>query len=90
MGVDLVAVSTAVDPAKPNYPPSAWLANEDWKWPALADNDTGDTALAYGLQSFPYFVATDPSGKVVGRNSGEISMDEFDALVQKAMTGSPG
>ena len=89
-GVDLIAVSTAVDPAKPNYPPSAWLANEDWKWPALADSDKGDTALAYGLQSFPYFVAADSSGKVVGRSSGEISMDEFDALVQKAMSGSPG
>jgi len=89
-GLDLIAVSTAVDPAKPNYPPSTWLANEDWKWPTLADNDKGETALAYGLPGFPYFVAADASGKVVARTSGEISMDEFDALVQKAMTGSPG
>ena len=88
-GVDLIAVSTSVDPAKPNYPPSTWLSNEDWKWPVLADNEKGDTALAYGLTGFPYFVAADASGKVVGRSSGEISMDEFDALLQKAMT-SPG
>ena len=88
--VDLIAVSTAVDPAKPNYPPSTWLSNEDWKWPVLADDEKGAAALAYGLPGFPYFVAADTSGKVVGRSSGEISMDEFDALVQKAMTAPPG
>lgn len=89
-GLDMIAVSTSVDPAKPNYPPSTWLSNEDWKWPVLADDDKSDTALAYGLSGFPYFVATDASGKVVGRTSGEISMDEFDAMVQKTMTVSPG
>ena len=89
-GVDLVAVSTSVSADKPNYPPSEWLAVEDWKWPVVADSSDGATALAYGLTGFPYFVAADASGKVVGRSSGEISMNDFDALVQKALSGSAG
>ena len=89
-GVDLIAVSTAASADKPNYPPSEWLSVEDWKWPVIADDGKGSTALAYGLPGFPYFVAADASGKVVGRTSGEISMTDFDALVQKALTGSTG
>jgi thiol-disulfide isomerase/thioredoxin len=89
-GVDLIAVSTSASADKPNYPPSEWLAIEDWKWPVIADSNDGATALAYGLPGFPYFVAADASGKVVGRTSGEISMNDFDALVQKALAPGAG
>lgn len=89
-GVDLIAVSTSASADRPNYPPSEWLAIEDWSWPVLVDSEKGEAALAYGLTGFPYFVAADASGKVVGRSSGEISMDEFDSLVQKALTATTG
>lgn len=88
--VEMIAVSTSASADKPNYPPSEWLAIENWTWPVLVDSEKGEAALAYGLPGFPYFVAADANGKVVARSSGEIPMDQFDALVQKAMTPAAG
>ena len=44
----------------------------------------GRPASAFGLQSFPYFVAVDAAGKVVARSAGEISMADFAGLVKTA------
>ena len=71
-GVDLVTVSTAIDPRRPNYPADEWLAAEGWTAPVLVDGD--DTAAeAAGVTAFPYFVGVDASGNVVGRTSGELT-----------------
>jgi thiol-disulfide isomerase/thioredoxin len=83
-GVDLVAVATATSASQPNYPPSAWLEREGWKAPTLVDSSEGTAADAFGLRSFPYFVALDAGGKVVGRTSGEIPTAQFDLLVKMA------
>jgi thiol-disulfide isomerase/thioredoxin len=89
--VELVSVSTAVQVGAENYPPQAWLEREQWPAPVLADDADGTVAQAYGLRSFPYFVVADKDGKVVVRTSGEITMDDFDVLVQAARTGKlPG
>jgi hypothetical protein len=87
--VALRTVSTAVRPDGPNYPPKAWLAAEKWPVPVLADSAAGLAAQVYGLESFPYFVAVDAGGKVVQRASGELTTDQFDALVKAARTGKP-
>ena len=84
-GVDLYTVSTGVDSKRPNYPPSAWLKNEGWKAPTLADSDDGKAAEAYGLSAFPYFVAVDGAGKVVARTTGEITTDDFADLALRAL-----
>jgi cytochrome c biogenesis protein CcmG/thiol:disulfide interchange protein DsbE len=84
-GIDLYAVSTAVNEPRGNYPPSEWLKKEGWTAPTLADSDKGEAADAFGLPGFPYFVAVDGSGKVVARTSGEISTDDFAALAAKAL-----
>lgn len=89
-GVDLVTVATSTSPDRPNYPPSAWLDREDWPGPVLADSADGTAAQAFGLTGFPYFVAVNAAGEVVGRTSGEISTEQFDQLVAVAVgTGSP-
>ena len=85
-GVDLYTVSTRVASNSPNYPPSAWLDDEGWTAPTLADSDD-KAADAFGLSAFPYFVAVDASGKVVARTTGEITTDEFAALAAKARGG---
>lgn len=87
--VELVAVSTAVDETAPNYPPVRWLNREGWTAPTMADSVDKVAATYFGLTSFPYFVAVDADGKVVARTAGEISMDEFDSLVEAAQTGMP-
>jgi cytochrome c biogenesis protein CcmG/thiol:disulfide interchange protein DsbE len=71
-GVDLVTVSTAVDSRRPNHPPSAWLDGEGWTAPVLVDGDDA-AAEAAGLTAFPFFVAVDADGTVVGRTSGELT-----------------
>ena len=85
--VELLAVSTAVDPSAPNYPPVKWLKREGWTAPTMADTADKLVASYYGLSGFPFFVVADAEGKVVFRTSGEISMDQFDALVKAAETG---
>ena len=84
--VELLTVSTGVNASAPNYPPKAWLDRVGWKAPVLADNDNS-VAKAYGLPAYPYFVVADADGKVVARGSGELTMDQFDALVKAAQTG---
>ena len=69
---------------RPNYPPSAWLAREGFTIPTLADDAKSSAASAYGLTSFPYFVAMDAKGNVVARVSGELTEAQFDDLVAKA------
>lgn len=83
--IDLVAIATSTSADQPNYPPSDWLEQEGWPAPVLADSPDYTAANAYGLQAFPYFVALDADGKVVARTTGEISTDDFDALVNQAL-----
>lgn len=71
-GVDLVSVSTAIDPRRPNYPPGEWLEREGWTAPVLVDGQD-QAAAAAGLTAFPFFVAVDADGNVVARESGELT-----------------
>lgn len=85
--VALYGVSTGVDPAAPNYPPSAWLRGADWTVPTLADSPQQPAAQAFGLSGYPFFVAVDAQGKVVARASGELTAAQFWTLVDAARTG---
>lgn len=87
--VDLVSVSTAIDPNRPNYPPDVWLANEGWTAPVLVDGD--DTAAqAVGLSAYPFFVAIDGDGTVVLRASGELTTDQLDAVASMLAGATAG
>jgi hypothetical protein len=79
-GVDLISVSTAIDPNLPNYPPDAWLAREGWEVPVIVDGDRR-IATDYGLTAFPYWVTIDADGKVATRLTGELTPAQLDALV---------
>jgi thiol-disulfide isomerase/thioredoxin len=81
-GVDVIGVATATDPALPNYPPSQWLADENFPFPVMADSATSDAAIAYGLSGYPYFVLLDADGKVVQRASGEIDPATLTPLLE--------
>jgi thiol-disulfide isomerase/thioredoxin len=80
-GVDVVAVSTAVEPAGDNYPPSAWFTRERWPEPYVLDDADGTLATAYGLSAFPYWVAVDAQGEVVFRITAELSDEQFEAML---------
>ena len=81
-GVEVIAVSTAVDSGRPNFPPSAWF--EDEQWPAVVVRDSADDEIgkAYGLGGFPYTVGIDAEGRVVARVAGELNDEAWEFLVQ--------
>lgn len=83
-GVDLRAVSTGVNEAAPNYPPSSWLAGEDWPVRTLADDERSSAAAVFGLSGYPFFVAIDADGRVAARASGELTVPQIEALVDAA------
>ena len=80
-GVELIAVSTAVDPTGPNYPPSEWFEREHWPTPVLLDSQDDALSQAFGLTAFPYWVAIDADGEVVARVAGSLSEADLSALV---------
>jgi cytochrome c biogenesis protein CcmG/thiol:disulfide interchange protein DsbE len=84
-GVDVIAVATGTDPANPNFPPSEWLAREEFPalWPVIADSADKKAANAFGLSGYPYFVLVDAQGNVFKRLSGEIPMDELTAIIDQ-------
>jgi thiol-disulfide isomerase/thioredoxin len=84
--VELVAVSTAVDPPQDNYPPQDWFAREGYPLPVLADDESSTLAAGYGLVSFPYFVVVDGDGTVVLRTAGAKTPAELDAIAAAALS----
>ena len=91
-GLDIEIVSTRVNEAPNNYPPSAWLQREGLgKLPIIAD-DTKDTAyFAYGAGGLPYIVYLDKDNKVVLRTAGEYGDDPevFTPLFTNLAAGKP-
>jgi len=87
-GVDLYAVTTGTTDTRANFPPAEWLRDEHWPVPTIADDASNRAAAAYGVTGFPTFVAVDAAGKVVARTSGELTVEQFRALVDAARTGT--
>ncbi len=83
-GVELHAVATGTSAERPNYPPSAWLEREGFPVTVLADTADGSAATAFGLSSFPYFVALDGSNRVVVRTAGELTGPQWEELLDAA------
>lgn len=87
-GVELYAVATSTSSDRPNYPPSDWLEREEFNVPSLADNADGSAATAFGLPSFPYFVALDGGNRVVARAAGELTVERWEALLDSARSSA--
>lgn len=85
-GVDLVSISTATDPAAPNYPPEVWLDREGWTPPVIVD-PSGSIATAFGLSAFPYFVYVNADGTVAGRVTGEVPITDLQAVADLLAAG---
>lgn len=86
--ISVRAISTSVDRGGANYPPSAWIDREGFLGEVIADDASGTAATASGLSGFPYFVALDADGKVVGRGSGELEATQIQQLVALIEAGA--
>ena len=84
-GLNVVGVSTGIDPNRANYPPDEWLVDKDWQWPVLADTAELTAFQAFGGQYFPTVVIIGSDGRVLLRFSGEPSAAEIDTLVRSAL-----
>ena len=87
-GIDIVAISTAQDEARGNWPPSVWLDKEGWDGVVLADDKNTTAFNAYGLSGFPAIIAIDAQGNVVALTSGEKTEAEMQSIVNAAKTGT--
>jgi len=83
-GVDFYGVSTAVNPARDNYPPSAWFDEEGWTAPTMKDDAASSAHFAYGAGPFPYWVVVGADGNVIGRTSGELGPEQITDLFEQA------
>ena len=86
-GLDVVGVSTAVDPTGANYPPSDWAVDKDWPWRMMADDEELSAIVAYGGTSFPFTVVLDAEGNVLARRAGAASAAETLAFLDAALAG---
>lgn len=86
--VEMMAVASGTNEARPNFPPGEWLRREKWSVPTLVDSEESTAANALGLSGFPYFVAVGPDGKVVERTSGELTTEQFESLLDAARSGA--
>lgn len=85
-GVDVIAVSTGVDPDAPNFPPDVWLDEMNWTFPTLVDGIDIDSSVyiasdAFGVSGFPFVALIDADGNVAARWTGERSFDELATLL---------
>jgi thiol-disulfide isomerase/thioredoxin len=85
--LDIIGVSTGVSAQRDNYPPSKWLVDKGWTWPVLADSAKSDAAVAYGLTGYPMFAIVGADGKVKVRQSGELAVENLNAVVTQALAG---
>lgn len=87
-GVEIVGVSTAVVPERPNYPPSEWFAAEAWSSPVLADDLEASSFIAYGGRAIPFWVFVDGDGKVYHRIEGGVDLVTLESVMNDlAATG---
>lgn len=86
-GVDIIAVTTAVQPDQDNYPPSAWLESEGWTSAVIRDNEDSDAFITYGAGGLPFWVFIDAQGRVVRRSAGELDIAVLEQYLLEAGGG---
>ena len=69
--VDMVLVTTGLDPGRPNWPPKRWLEDAGLGGVTTVRDDVGDPIMrAYGLRAYPAWAVIDAEGTVVARRQG--------------------
>ena len=70
-----------------NFPAGDWLRKEGWSVRTMLDDKDDHGRSGPRRQRLPGFTVVDADGKVVFRTSGEITMDQWESLLEAARTG---
>ncbi len=81
--VAITAIATASTSSRPNFPPAAWLDRENWTAPVLLDDEVGSAGIAYGVDTYPYFVLVGADGRVIRRGSGELTTAAWESYINQ-------
>jgi len=81
-GVEVMSVTTSASSGQPNWPPSSWLAREDWTSPNIRDDSDSTALRAFGGTSFPYWVFLNGDGTVAYRLAGETDIQTLQTIMQ--------
>lgn len=72
--VELVFVTTGLDPGRPNWPPDTWLRDAGLGDVLTVRDDAGDPMMrAFGLRAYPAWAVIDAEGTLVARRQGVLS-----------------
>ncbi len=82
--LDVVFLSTSVQSSAPNYPPSAWLAEEGVPFPVIVDDARGAGHQALGGMGFPNLHLVGADGTVIARTSGELELPALEAFAAQS------
>lgn len=70
-GVDLVLVTTGLDPGRPNWPPQRWLEDAGLDEVLTLRDDASDSFMgAFGLRAYPAWAVIDAEGNIAARHQG--------------------
>ena len=69
--IELVLVTTGLDPSRPNWPPRTWLSDAGLGEQMTVRDDVGDPLMkAFGLGAYPAWAVVDAEGTLVARRQG--------------------
>lgn len=72
--VDLVLVTTGLDPGRPNWPPQRWLEDAGLGSVTTVRDGAGDPMMrAFGLRAYPAWAVVGADGTVLARRQGLLS-----------------
>lgn len=85
-GVDMISVSTSAAEVGGNWPPSAWLEEEGWSIPVIADDEDSSTFAAFGGWVIPYWVFVDGDGNVTRRWAGRMETELLEVAMLETLS----
>lgn len=87
-GVDLVLVTTGLDPGRPNWPPQQWLEDAGLGEVTTVRDDADDSLMrAFGLRAYPAWAVVGSDGTVLARRQGLLNTVAVAQLFDAAAAG---
>jgi thiol-disulfide isomerase/thioredoxin len=81
-GVDVIALHVYADPAKPHFPPAAWVEEVALTLPLIADDESRTLVRTLGIPAVPFWLLVSADGTVMERGTGQVEAGVLDGIVE--------